>query len=258
VNGVASVGYMHHNIGRFTLYQLLYADILKELLDIMSRTDAYPRAKALVQAAALVNLRLTGADAYRMLEARQEREQIEVAKGEILAQPGLIPLEIPASPTTPKRWINQLPPFQPWDADTASPQEFQVIARVFRELTDMKILNRAFSQVEADKIARYGMIVPTLTAKELWAVSHIAAVTEANNLPMDAFNTWLMFMVPPMTGYNSETYKDWMGIYRKLGDEGNRKFPYVEFTKGVRVNMLDANGCLDGDLSLLSVSKGSQ
>lgn len=196
----------------------------------MARTDAYPRAKALVQDAALDNPLLTGAEAYRMLVKLQEQEEIAVAKGEKLAQVGLVPLEIPANERSCIRWINKLPEFKPWDAETATPVEFQIVSRVFYRLTAMKIINRMFSQDEAERIARYGMIVPSFSPTKLWGIARAALIMEANGIPLDSLNAWLMFHVPPQREHRGNTLDKRMSIYRQAVGKLFPEFPDIHMT----------------------------
>ena len=196
----------------------------------MPRTDAYPRAKALVQAAALDNPSLTGAEAHRMLVKLQEREEIAVAKGEKLAQDGLVPLEIPANAKSCTRWINKLPEFKTWDGETATPAEFQIVGRVFYRLTATKFINRMFSQDEAERIARYGMIVPSLSPTKLWGLARAAIIMEANNIPLDSLNAWLMYNVPPQREQRGNTLDKRMSIYRRSVGKLFPEFPDIHMT----------------------------
>ncbi|MCH8911009.1 MAG: hypothetical protein IH867_09775 [Chloroflexi bacterium] len=218
----------------------------------MARTDAFPRAKGIVQQAALDNPRLTGGAAFRMLEELQTKEINQVADGRLKDPDADIPLSIPKSEKTPARWIAELPPYKLWDVDTASPAEFQVVARVFRELAESKLLSRMFTQVEAEKIARYGLILPNITAKALWLVARVAIITEANKISLEALNTWIMFNVPPMTTeLNVDTPKDWGAVYRTMMDENFAKFPNLS------INFINADGKLDTDVLKGSDAKGN-
>ena len=105
-----------------------------------------------------------------------------------------------------------------------------MIARVFSELTAKRFLTRMFTQDEAEKIGRYGLIIPSFTATRLWGLARAAIIMEANNIPLESLNAWLMYNVPPRKERASNTLDERMRIYRQSAGKLFPEFPDIHMS----------------------------
>jgi hypothetical protein len=203
-------------------------------VDILAKTDTYPRAKAMVVQAKIENPELSGSKALEMLEGREKQELMQVKTGEKLADPVIgFPLEVPTNAKTCSRWIAEIPKMSTWEGSTATPEEFRVIARVIRELAASKTLTRMLTQTEAENIARFGLIAPLTPPLTLLALAQLAIAVRGNEQANSAITSWLVYSVDDLKDRSDYLVRDWTDIYNGMAGKAFPDMPdlYVDIYK---------------------------